>query len=82
VFTWNKPLSRPERSKQATENNQRWEEEEDGPVSEAELSLPQVAEKNTPRLMDVAGIELPYHKSSRIVHCGSQADNPDQRKIL
>jgi hypothetical protein len=46
VFAWNKPASRPERSKQATENIQRWEDD-GGPVSEAEPSLPQVTETNT-----------------------------------
>lgn len=53
VFAWNKPAStsKSERSKQATENIQRWEDD-GGPVSEAEPSLPQVAETNTPRLMD------------------------------
>jgi hypothetical protein len=49
VFAWNKPASRPEVSKQATENIQRWEDD-GGPVAEAKHPLPQVAETNTPQL--------------------------------
>ena len=48
VFAWNKPTSKPERSKQATENIQRWEDD-GGPVSEIGAQLPQVAEINTVR---------------------------------
>ena len=48
VFTWNKPASKAERSKQATENIQRWEDD-GGPVPETSTPLPKVAEINTTR---------------------------------
>ena len=48
VFTWNKPASNTERSKQATENIQRWEDD-GGPVTETRTPLPKVAERNTAR---------------------------------
>jgi len=43
VFAWNKPASKPERSKQATENIQRWEDD-GGPVSETGTPFSQVPE--------------------------------------
>jgi hypothetical protein len=58
VFAWNKPVPTTEKSKQVTENILRWEDD-GGPVSEVESSLPQVAETNTPRLMDGTETELP-----------------------
>ncbi len=53
VFAWNQPVSnsKPERSKQATENIQRWEDD-GGPVSETGTLLPQVVKTNTSRLSD------------------------------
>ena len=53
VCAWNKPGSKAERSKQATENIQRWEDD-GGPVSERGTLLPQLGATNTPQLMDVA----------------------------
>ena len=52
VFAWNKPASKSETHKQGTENILRWEDD-GGLVSETVAPLPQVAENNTPRLMDV-----------------------------
>ena len=50
VFALNKPASpsKSERSKQATENIQRWEDD-GGPVSETGNTLPQVVETNSVR---------------------------------
>ena len=48
VFAWNKPASKSERSKQVTENIQRWEDD-GGPVIEKSTPLPQVPETNTTR---------------------------------
>jgi hypothetical protein len=52
VLAWNKPASKPEGSKQVTENIMRWEDD-GGPVSEAATPLHQVAETNTARLMAI-----------------------------
>jgi hypothetical protein len=52
VLTWNKPASKPEGSKQVTENIMRWEDD-GGPVSETATPLPQVGETNTARLMAI-----------------------------
>ena len=54
VLAWNKPTAKSETGKQATENILRWEDD-GGPVSGTGAPLPQVAETNTPRLMDVTG---------------------------
>jgi hypothetical protein len=51
VFAWNKPVSKSERSKQLTENIQRWEDD-GGPVDKAGTPLPQVPETNTARQMN------------------------------
>ena len=48
VFTWNKPASKAERSKQAPENIRRWEDD-GGPVIETRTPLPKVAEIDTAR---------------------------------
>jgi hypothetical protein len=53
VFVWDKRASKAERSKQATENIQRWEDD-GGPVSETGAPLPRLGATNTPRPMDVA----------------------------
>jgi hypothetical protein len=52
VFAWNKPASKPETGKQVPENILRWEDD-GGPVSETDTPLPQVAEANTPRRIDI-----------------------------
>jgi hypothetical protein len=52
VFAWNKSASKPERSKQVTENILRWEDD-GGPVSETAPPLPRVGETNTARLMAI-----------------------------
>jgi hypothetical protein len=46
VFAWNKPASKAERSRQVSENIQRWEDD-GGPVSEKGAPLPKVPETNT-----------------------------------
>jgi hypothetical protein len=53
VFAWNKPASKSETSKQATENILRWEDD-GGPITETgtPLPLPQVLDKNTVRMME------------------------------
>jgi hypothetical protein len=48
VFAWNKPASKSERSKQAKETIQRWEDD-GGPVSETGTPRPQVVETNSTR---------------------------------
>ena len=48
VFTWNKPASKAERSKQAPENIRRWEDD-GGPVIETRTPLPKVVEIDTAR---------------------------------
>jgi hypothetical protein len=52
VFAWNKPASKPERSKQVKENIMRWEDD-GGPVSETGTPLPQVPETNTASRMGI-----------------------------
>ena len=48
VFAWNKPSSKPEKSKQAAENIQRWEDD-GGPVSKTGNTPPQAVKTNKPR---------------------------------
>jgi hypothetical protein len=52
VFAWNKPASKSERSKQATENIQRWEDD-GGPVSKKGTPRSQVPETNTAGQVDI-----------------------------
>jgi hypothetical protein len=52
VFAWGKPASKPETGKQVTENILRWEDD-GGPVSETVAPLPQVAETNPARRIDI-----------------------------
>jgi hypothetical protein len=54
VLAWVKPASKSERSKRVIENILRWEDD-GGPGSGTGSPIPQGAETDTPRRMDVAG---------------------------
>ncbi len=50
VLAWNRPASKPEGSRQFTENIMRWEDD-GGPVSETATPLSQVEKTNPTRFM-------------------------------